>query len=316
MHNLVNFRDFSAMVQSGLFMRRLTFQSSLLYLYLSLLISSIALMMPATASIPAGKHQFSFSQWQGSPLEVWAYTPTGYKANSKVLFVMHGTNRDADRYRDEWAELSEAHNVLLIVPQFNQQDFGRALGYNLGNVFTSNKYDQVNPREIWAYSAIEPLFDLVKEKYGNTSDSYHLYGHSAGSQFVHRFIFFVPEARVSKIVTANAGWYTVPDFKVSFPYGLKNTPVTQKDVIASLQKPVVVLLGEADNDPQHPSLRRAEPAMRQGKHRFERGHYFYQQAQLAAEEFQVDFKWKLATVPEVGHSNGLMAKAAIKHLID
>jgi hypothetical protein len=56
--------------------------------------------------------------------------------------------------------------------------------------------------------------------------------------------------------------------------------------------------------------------MRQGKHRFERGHYFYQQAQLAAEEFQVDFTWKLATVPEVGHSNGLMAKAAITYLID
>lgn len=297
-------------------MRRLPFTSRLLYSYLALLIVNAVWMMSAHASVPAGKHQFSFSQWQGSPLEVWAYTPTGYNANSKVLFVMHGTNRDADRYRDEWAELAEAHNVLLIVPQFNQQNFGRALGYNLGNVFTSNEYDAVNPRAVWAYSAIESLFDFVKDKYGNTSERYRLYGHSAGSQFVHRFIFFVPEARVSTIVTANAGWYTLPDLSTSFPYGLNNTPVTQEDLIASLQKPVVVLLGEADNDPQHPSLRRAEPAMRQGKHRFERGYYFYQQAQRAAQEYQVPFTWKLATVPEVGHSNGLMAEAAITYLID
>jgi poly(3-hydroxybutyrate) depolymerase len=273
-------------------------------------------MLPANANMPIGKHQFVFSQWQGSPLKIWAYTPAEYTANSKVLFVMHGTNRDADRYRDEWAALAQKHNLLLIVPQFNRQDFPRALGYNLGKVFTDGDYKIINPKGVWAYSAIEPLFDFVREKYGNISDSYNLYGHSAGSQFVHRFIFFVPEARVSKIVTANAGWYTTPNFNINFPYGLKNTPITKNDIIASLQKPVVVLLGEADNDPDHPSLRRAEPAMLQGKHRFKRGQHFYNQAQKAAQDYQVGFEWKLASVPKVGHSNGLMAQAAIKYLVN
>ncbi|WP_371195111.1 hypothetical protein [Glaciecola sp. SC05] len=266
--------------------------------------------------IVVGKHQFSFSQWPGSALEVWAYKPSNYRADSKVLFVMHGVQRDADRYRDEWADLAEQHNLLLIVPQFTQKDFPRSTGYNLGAVFVDSYYQKTNPRELWSYSAIEPLFDYVKSKYANTSTRYNLYGHSAGSQFVHRFVFFVPEARVSKIVTANAGWYTAPDFDIEFPYGLKNTPVSQDDLLMSLQKPVVVLLGDADNDPNHRSLRKAAPAMLQGKHRFARGIYFFKQAALAAEKYEVKFNWQLVTVHGVGHENGLMAKAAIAYLVD
>jgi poly(3-hydroxybutyrate) depolymerase len=288
------------------------------FLGLTLVILSVNVntLLAAAPNQQILKHEFLFSAWQGAPLKVWAYKPTEYSSTSKVLFVMHGTNRDADRYRDEWTEIAQKHNLLLIVPQFNTEDFPRALGYNLGNVFTNNTYNQINARDIWSYSAIEPLFDFVKEKYGNTSSNYRLYGHSAGSQFVHRFIFFVPDARVSKIVTANAGWYTAPDFSIEFPYGLKNSPVSEADVKSSLNQPVVVLLGEADNDPEHPSLRRAEPAMLQGKHRLERGYHFYKQAEEAAKSHQVAFNWKLETVPNVGHKNGLMAQAAIKHLID
>jgi poly(3-hydroxybutyrate) depolymerase len=273
-------------------------------------------MQNVYAELPSGKHQFLFSEWSGSPLKVWAYTPSNYAPSSKILFVMHGVKRDADRYRDEWATLAEQHNLLLIVPQFSQQDFAGALGYNLGNVFVNDKYEQTHPKELWAYSAIEPLFDCVKSTYANTNDTYKLYGHSAGSQFVHRFVFFVPQSRASKVVSANAGWYTAPDFNIDFPYGLKNTPITPKSLTASLQKPVVILLGEADNDPKHSSLRRAAPAMLQGKHRFARGQYFFNLAKQASQQNRVPFKWLLATVPEVGHKNGLMAQAAIIYFVD
>lgn len=163
----------------------------------------------------------------------------------------------------------------------------------------------------WAYSAIEPLFDLVKTKYQSTETEYNLYGHSAGSQFVHRFIFFIPQDRVSKIITANAGWFTAPNLSVNFPYGLNNSPVSKNALKLALQKPVIILLGEADNDPNHKSLRRAKEAMMQGPHRFARGHDFYASGQQAAIDLKVEFNWQLETVPNVGHINGLMAEAAI-----
>lgn len=280
------------------------------------LVSSHFFLHTVQASSISGKQQFTFSSWQGSPIEVWAYAPTNLTPNTRVLFVMHGTNRDADRYRDEWASLAQKHNLLLIVPQFNKTDFPRALSYNLGNVFANDNYNKVNPEALWAFSAIEPLFDFVKDRFGITNNQYSLYGHSAGAQFVHRFLYFVPSARVFKVVSANAGWYTLPDFTISFPYGLKHTPVTSNQLAVALQKPVVVLLGEADNDPMHPSLRRADPAMRQGQHRLARGYYFYEQAKLAAKTEEIEFGWQLRTVPNVGHKNNLMAEAAITYLVE
>jgi poly(3-hydroxybutyrate) depolymerase len=136
------------------------------------------------------KHSFVFDQWAGPSLNIWAYKPSRFNASSKVLMVMHGTNRDADRYRDEWTKHAEKYNILLIVPQFTKVDFPRANGYNLGNVFAaSSNYQQTNPVNEWAYSAIEPLFDFVKTKYQSTQSAYNIYGHSAGSQFVHRLYF-------------------------------------------------------------------------------------------------------------------------------
>lgn len=268
------------------------------------------------SNVQIGKHSFAFKQWAGPSINVWAYKPSAYNGQSKILIVMHGTNRDADRYRDEWTKHAEKNNILLIVPQFTKEDFPKAIGYNLGNVFVaSSNYTQTNPANEWAYSVIEPLFDFVKSKYQSSQSTYNIYGHSAGSQFVHRFIFFVPEARVAKIITANAGWYTAPDFSINFPYGLNNTPVSEENLKQALQKPVTILLGEADKDPNHKSLRRAKEAMLQGPHRFARGHHFYASAQQTAKALNIQTQWELITVPKVGHKNGLMADAAIEILV-
>ncbi|HDL19145.1 MAG TPA: hypothetical protein ENH29_08825 [Bacteroidetes bacterium] len=75
-------------------------------------------------------------------------------------------------------------------------------------------------------------------------------------------------------------------------------------------KDVTVLLGEADIDPQHKSLRRTPQAMKQGAYRFERGHTFYNACRQMANSLGVAFNRKLATVPGVARSNKKMAPAA------
>lgn len=263
----------------------------------------------ATASgLAAGDGTFRFDGWAGPPLTVWYHLPATVSADTPVLFVMHGVKRDADRYRNEWASVAEKRGLILVVPGFDTGHFPEVRSYNLGNVFDEN--GQPVPTERWSFSAIEPLFDAVREMTGTRVDHYGLYGHSAGAQFVHRYLMFMPDVRVGRAVAANAGWYTMPDWNVAFPYGLGGSGVTEPALRAALQRPLAVLLGTADNDPDHPDLRRTPEAMKQGPHRLTRGEAFIAAAARAADEAKVPLTWQLERVDGVAHDNAGMAAHA------
>ena len=262
-----------------------------------------------------GKGRFMLVDWGGPPLRVWTYAPT--QADLSVLpivVVMHGVRRDGDRYRDEWAALAQLNRFIVVAPEFTQRAFPEATGYNLGNVFEANALERGEMKQRdeqdWAFSAIEPLFSAVTGYLNSTQTEYTLYGHSAGSQFVHRFLFYKPDARVKRYIAANAGWYTTPDFEAPYPYGLRDAGVDESALTKALERDVVVLLGDLDNDAMHRSLRRTPEALRQGPHRFARGQFFFERARRSAEELDAPFNWRLETVPYAKHSNGEMALAA------
>lgn len=277
------------------------------------------LMIWALALIWAGpacaeQTQFNFNAWEGPEIRVFVTRPDGLKPDSPVVFVMHGVQRNAQDYRDQWHQLAMKHGFLLLVPEFSKAGFRGSRGYNLGNVFDA---DGKAVAEVdWSYSAIEAIFDEARRRFSISSDVYSLYGHSAGAQFVHRFIFHLPNARVSQIVSANAGWYMMPDYETDFPYGLKGSLVTPEKLKRALQLPVTILLGSKDTDPQHQSLRRAPEAMLQGEHRQARGYAFFENARAAAKRLEVPFNWQLIDVDGADHDNRLMAPAAIPFLLD
>lgn len=256
----------------------------------------------------AEKSQFNFSSWGGPEIRVFITHPSGLAPDRPVVFVMHGMSRNADDYRDQWHDLAIKHDFLLVVPEFSQARFPGSRVYNLGNVFDAD--GRVVKEANWSYSAIELIFDEIRSRFAVTTERYSLYGHSAGAQFVHRYIFHVPEARVSQIVPANAGWYMMPDYERDYPYGLQGSVITPEELKKALQLPVTILLGDQDTDPRHESLRRRPEAMAQGEHRFARGHTFFEAARDSAAQFNVPFNWQLATVPGAGHDNQLMAPAA------
>ena len=274
-----------------------------------LVLLALAWASPAAAA----KVLFKVDTWAGPPVRVFATRPVHLAADRPVVFVMHGVDRNADEYRDQWHDLASEHDFLLVVPEFGQRKFPGSSSYNLGNVFDNNG-KPVNEAE-WSYSAIEPIFDEVRRRFGMTTERYSIYGHSAGAQFVHRFLFHVPNARVNQIVSANAGWYMMPDYEQDLPYGLRRSAVTREKLRAALQLPLTILLGEEDNDPEHPNLRRTPEAMAQGEHRFARGHSFFEAARAYSEQLSVPFNWQLVTVPGADHDNRLMAPAAIPYLL-
>jgi poly(3-hydroxybutyrate) depolymerase len=275
----------------------------------------LALLLGCLGAPTAGadKGQFTFEGWQGPSLKVFYTRPDNLAGNTPVVFVMHGVRRNADEYRDQWHDLAMAHDFLLVVPEFSAEDFPGSRGYNLG--YREDEAGNPRPRQLWSYAAIESIFDDVRRRERLSTERYALYGHSAGSQFVHRFIYYVPEARVSQIVPANAGWYLMPEENAAYPYGLEGAGVTTEMLRAAWTKPVTVLLGALDTDPEHRYLRRAPEAMAQGAHRFARGQRYFEMNRQAAERLGVPFNWQLATVPGVGHENRRMAPAAIPYLL-
>lgn len=263
---------------------------------------------PASQQAAAATGRFVFTGWEGPDLPVYYQLPERVTSDTPVVFVMHGVNRDADRYRDEWAALARQHGFIAVVPQFSREYFPGSRGYNTG--YSSEDDGTPRSRNLWSFAAIEPLFDDVRQRFGTRAPRYSIYGHSAGAQFVHRFVLFMPEARIDQAISANAGWYTMPDMQTVFPYGLAATPVDEGALAAALGKRVTVLLGTADTDRADPDLRKTPEADAQGPHRFARGQQFFANAKQAAERLETPFGWSIRTVPDVGHSNGKMAKAA------
>ena len=145
---------------------------------------------------------------------------------------------------------------------------------------------------------------------GGKQTEYTLFGHSAGSQFVHRFLYYMPEARVSRYLAGNAGWYTMPEFDTEYPYGLENAAISEEQLVDAFQKDVVILLGKEDIDTTDPDLRNTPEAKRQGINRLARGLTYYSAAQANAEKLGVDLQWQLVLVDDAGHKNGQMAPAA------
>lgn len=267
------------------------------------------------AALKIGADQFIFQHNDGKatrPITIWTYRPKEMTANAPVLFVMHGVQRDGERYRDEWRPHAEREKALLLVPEFSAASFPGSAGYSAAKPGARSADDDPTPA---AYSAIEKIFDRAVKLAGVNAPDYRLYGHSAGAQFVHRFIMFNPTARVKIAVAANAGWYLMPEPETNFPYGLRGSGLTAESLKGALAKKLIILLGEKDTDPNHPQLSRNAQAKQQGANRFERGQAFSRAAERQAEKLNVVFNWELRTVPNVAHSNAGMAGAAAPLLL-
>lgn len=245
---------------------------------------------------------------ENKAVKVWYYVPNGDLKTIPILFVMHGTLRNGKTYRDQWTTLADKYHILVVVPEFTKKDFPGSRGYNLGNMF--DKEDAELPKNEWSFSLIEPIFDSVVQAISGQQKKYNMYGHSAGAQFVSRYCTFIQNAHVDKAVCANAGWYTMPDFSIKFPYGLKKTSLKPSDSDHLFRTNVYVLLGERDVDPDSKYLRKTKMAEKQGATRFARGNHYFATAKETAEKRRVPFNWTLQTVPGVGHSNKGMAPAA------
>ncbi len=285
----------------------------------TLLLSSLqSALWAAPTTLPPGKTQFEFIDQKGDvarPVKVWMFVPTGCDNKCPLQFVMHGVKRNGEDYLDSWVEFAKAGKFIVVAPEFGRKYFPKDTDYSLGRSTV-----EADPAK-WGFAVPEHLFDELKARYGFTADTYRMFGHSAGGQFVQRMHLFVANHRADPIIAANPGWYTLPEWGISktpykFPYNTIGSGVDAARAKVALSCKFILLLGSKDTDPSDPVLNKSAGATEQGSNRFARGEYFFTASINAAKALGANFAWQKKTVESVGHSGPRMSAAAVELMMD
>jgi hypothetical protein len=235
-----------------------------------------------------------------------------------ILFSFHGDERNASDYRDYWISMANANGFMVFAPEFKEVDFSGGDGYQLGNVFDDGDNPSTasyNPTNEWTFSIIDPLFEAIKSKVSGTQQTYDAWGHSGGAQFLQRFRLYLPNSKLNTAICSNAGWYTVPDILINFPYGTRRGQLSNSNLTIPFSKKLIVHLGLNDTDPNSPGLRHNTTVdNQQGLYRLVRGRYFFDTSKSISQSLNNPFNWEKQEVAGVGHEAQLMANDALKYL--
>lgn len=256
------------------------------------------------------------------PLNLWYYIPTnGNIKKMPVLFSMHGAERSGRTQRGAWRNLAEEYGFIVLAPEFLHANGYPENGYQFGGVTKERYGTEVLPDSLWSYKWIEAIFDFFKEATGNVSETYDMFGHSAGGQWTHRYLIATPESRCRRAVAANPGNYAYPETDglkmpdgsycdhYMWPFSVHGTPMADDEYLrAFFKRDLIILIGSEDtkqmNDPAK------EPADSycyvQGWTRYERAFRFWETCKRIAQEKGMEFNIKVQAVPGAGHSSGQM----------
>lgn len=266
--------------------------------------SAFAETLPLFAG--TGPAESSYADPLPATVAVSTYAPPACAAKPcPLLIAIHGMGRNARGARDAWKAAADRGGFLVLAPRFDKEQF------------SSRRFQQGNARgepdkAKWTFGLIERLFDVARASGRVAGGSYTIFGHSAGAQFVHRMVMLMPDARIATAAVANAGYYTLPVLagERAYPYSLKGTPAVDATLAAALSKPMLVMLGDRDTDPDHPQLNKSRGAEEQGPTRFARGEHFMAAARDEARRLGVTLRWREVVVPGVAHQQSGMAEAA------
>ena len=248
--------------------------------------------------------QYQFKNWDGVKLPIFVAKPNKINKSTRLVVVMHGRKRNAEEYRDQWSDSAKDLNLLVLVPEFSEQNFPQVWGFNYGNLKT-NSLEPID-KSLHAFSAIEPLANGALQRFRLKSDNWGIYGHGAGAHFVHRYILHHPEASHTLAIAANLGWYlSMTDQE--WPFGLTNSNIDNAKLKQAFGKYFLLMLGRADTStkPNTPYVAEHWDIINlQGEHRLARGRNFFKSAVAKSKEVNQFFKWGMVEVPTTkGHSN-------------
>ncbi|MFM6830451.1 MAG: hypothetical protein ACKOVA_09010 [Novosphingobium sp.] len=230
----------------------------------------------------AAKLMPQFITVSGTAGRYYAVIPETMRKGAVPLVVVHGISRNAAELALRFGEIALLSGTPIIAPLFERKAFGM--------------YQQVRTPSVCTQSddALFGILDDASRRFGCDTAQIDLFGFSGGAQFAHRFAMLHP-ARARHCIAAAAGWYTMPDFNVAWPLGLRAAP-RQIDEEALARVRFDVIVGGLDRS-QDRALRRS-PAIdaAQGIHRLQRARQWHHAMR------NYGFRGGLTVIPGLSHA--------------
>jgi poly(3-hydroxybutyrate) depolymerase len=174
------------------------------------------------------------------------YVPGSYQPDQlpsrRVLVVVHGTRRTAERFRDFFIPLADSLGWIVMAPLFPAA---------IGEPNDLNNYKLIKYGRIRFDEVLLGMLDEVRQRYEIATERFCLWGFSGGGQFAHRFLYLHPGRLVGVSVGA-PGAVTLVDDSLPWPYGLDGfssqfgLDLSRDDVAAV---PVHLFIGAKDTSP-------------------------------------------------------------------
>jgi len=222
------------------------------------------------------------------------YVPPRAVPGAHIFVTVHGISRNLEEHATLFAPFAEEHGVVLVAPFFTRD---RNDGYQrLEKGKAGQRADLI----------LNAIIDEVSNTLGADGRKFYLFGFSGGAQFAHRYAMAHPD-RVFGVVVGAAGWYTFPDPKTPYPYGLGASSERSNlrfDPGRFLHVPFTVLVG-GDDVQGGESLRRNEFVdVQQGTTRLERARRWVDAMNRAAKSRGLPPPATYYSVPGIEHSFG------------
>lgn len=215
-----------------------------------------------------------------------------------LLVLVHGVSARPARMIEYAAAFAARHGVPLLAPDFSGAEFA---GYQ--RLLSGDGH-------LGAARALRVAVDEACIRHGLGSTRFDLAGFSGGGQFAHRFAMHFPDA-VRRVVVASAGWYTYLDRGGAYPLAVGSGELapSERDLEAFLQLPILISVGEKDVERGKQLRTSLDIDRRQGMHRFERAHRWFDHLSTEASRRGVRSQAELCVLPNTGHS----LKEAVRH---
>lgn len=271
---------------------------------------------PQKTMLSTGEGIFSYSgmpAFANRPIDVHYYIPqSGSHDSMRVIFVFHGSDRGWESLLDAWEVAAEKYHFMVFIPHFTGKGFPLSDYQEVGVMAKGNTlrlHSETTP------VLIDSLFSFVRRHTVNCPDRYSIYGHSAGGQFVQRFLITYDSPWLDRAVIGSPGWYTFPDNSLDYSYGIKGVPyITDESLKKMFSRDVTVELAEGDTVREW-FLRKTPEADSQGRNRLDRGINFYDYCRRLCLRKGWDFNWRQMIVPKLGHQSVEMGMAALPILL-